>query len=416
MIGRCRVEGCPVVVALKALTRPRIPLRLSQGGPLTWRIQSPPSKVISLRETCLPQEEADVYFAVFDGQISRKERNYMTQFYVYVYQDPRKPGQFQYGKYKFSFQPIYVGKGKGRRYRSHLACNDPRNKLKNKRFIDILAADLIPICDFVLRCDDEIEAYRMETEVITTIGRFPRGPLLNLTDGGTGTGSGEGSPRFGMKHSEATKALLSYHASHRSPETRRRMAEARRGILHTAEAKEKISIAMAGTRNPFFGKTHSDATRQKMKGRVVSEEAKQALRELYLGTHLRAEHRQHIRDAAPRGSEHYAWGKYKNREEVTRAAAKKARYRLVIRKGAETFITYSLKLFCVQYDLDERALNRSLIGKYAHKGYRLVAKDPLDMEWYRDEALYQEFLEVSDYRHFVSRQTLKRRVVKITPP
>ena len=32
---RCRVEDC-LAVALKALTRPRIPLRVSYGGVLSW--------------------------------------------------------------------------------------------------------------------------------------------------------------------------------------------------------------------------------------------------------------------------------------------------------------------------------------------------------------------------------------------
>ena len=42
-----------------------------------------------------------------------------TIFYVYALLDPRKPGKFRYGKWVFSHEPFYVGKGHGTRYNSH---------------------------------------------------------------------------------------------------------------------------------------------------------------------------------------------------------------------------------------------------------------------------------------------------------
>jgi len=44
----------------------------------------------------------------------------MLKFYVYIYLDPQKPGNFSYGPYHFDFEPFYVGKGFGDRYLKHL--------------------------------------------------------------------------------------------------------------------------------------------------------------------------------------------------------------------------------------------------------------------------------------------------------
>ena len=41
-------------------------------------------------------------------------------FYTYVYLDPRKPGCYECGEYKFDYEPFYVGKGHDIQYLSHL--------------------------------------------------------------------------------------------------------------------------------------------------------------------------------------------------------------------------------------------------------------------------------------------------------
>lgn len=46
------------------------------------------------------------------------------RFYVYLYLDPRKPGNYSYQiddkTYHFDYEPFYVGEGKGERMYDHL--------------------------------------------------------------------------------------------------------------------------------------------------------------------------------------------------------------------------------------------------------------------------------------------------------
>ena len=44
-------------------------------------------------------------------------------FYVYLYLDPRKPCDYNYGEYNFDYEPFYVGKGSGKRMYDHLYGN-----------------------------------------------------------------------------------------------------------------------------------------------------------------------------------------------------------------------------------------------------------------------------------------------------
>ena len=169
-------------------------------------------------------------------------------FYVYVYLDPRKPGDYVYGEYHFDYEPFYVGKGNGNRAYGHLNGNkyNPHFHNKIKKIQKITGQDPI----VVLYREQLFENIAMEFEphMIKTIGRkdLKLGPLCNLTNGGDG---------------------VSGHIT--SDETKRKQSEKKKGWVPSNEWKMKQSKAQKGDNNHFFGKHHTDETKT-----IISEKKK----------------------------------------------------------------------------------------------------------------------------------------------
>ena len=106
----------------------------------------------------------------------------VNEFYVYIYLDPRKPGIYEYGDYKFDYEPFYVGKGKGYRLYEHLYCRDKYNNYKTNKIKSIYKENLEPI---ILKVHDNLEeskAYELEIDLINLIGRHisKNGLLTNI--------------------------------------------------------------------------------------------------------------------------------------------------------------------------------------------------------------------------------------------
>ncbi len=110
-------------------------------------------------------------------------------FYVYALLDPRKPGPFYYGHWKFSHEPFYIGKGKDNRVLSHLSGSAGNNFSKNK-IKSIRRSGLEPL--YVVKRENltEKQALTLENKLIISLGRsnLGSGPLTNLTDGWEGGG------------------------------------------------------------------------------------------------------------------------------------------------------------------------------------------------------------------------------------
>ena len=97
------------------------------------------------------------------------------KFYVYLYRDPSR-----------RMEPIYVGKGTGKRSKAHL--RNAYNRHLRNRLAKIRSLGIIPSIEFLCTNVDEELAFLVEEEAIEKFGRedLGLGPLLNMTSGGDG--------------------------------------------------------------------------------------------------------------------------------------------------------------------------------------------------------------------------------------
>lgn len=127
----------------------------------------------------------------------------------------------------------YIGKGKGNRWLAHDKGNDKNNWRKN-RFIKQALRKLGEVPKVKIREDLlETEAFEIEVVLIRAIGRFPNGPLYNLTDNRNGPSS---------------ERIKQWHAS-RTPEERSATAKKSQSKI-TPEQREAIRIKRAAKADP----------------------------------------------------------------------------------------------------------------------------------------------------------------------
>lgn len=165
------------------------------------------------------------------------------KYYVYVFLDPRKLGQYQYGEHKFEYEPFYVGKGKryeasnSDRINSHFRPSAlKQNSYKNNKIKQILNDGQYPIIIKLKENLDEATSFIFEREVIILIGRYKNktGPLTNQSDGGEGPS--------GVKRKKASLA------------TRKKISDSligkvgrNTGNSHSEETKAQIARTKKGT-------------------------------------------------------------------------------------------------------------------------------------------------------------------------
>ena len=138
---------------------------------------------------------------------------------LYAILDPRKPGNFIYKEvdYVFSYEPFYIGRGKGscykRKYR-HLS-HDVKNKngnniVKINKIKSIRNDGYEPIFIIIKNNMTLLESCNLEIHYIKCIGKFidGNGCLTNISDGGE-------SGRIGTKMTEEQKTKLSENAKNR---------------------------------------------------------------------------------------------------------------------------------------------------------------------------------------------------------
>ena len=107
-------------------------------------------------------------------------------FYVYVYLDPRTPGNFIYEDIHFDYEPFYIGKGKNDRITEGLY-NKRDSKYKLSKINKIKESNLEVIAYKLYQNITEKEAFEIEIKLIKKIGRkIDNGPLCNFHTGGKG--------------------------------------------------------------------------------------------------------------------------------------------------------------------------------------------------------------------------------------
>lgn len=171
-----------------------------------------------------------------------------SAFYIYIYRDPSRKDE-----------PIYVGKGTGRRARVHLGRKD-KSPFANRLFL-MKRNDINPTIE-IIPAINESHAFFLEECCISVIGRkdLGKGTLLNLTNGGEGNSGNIISKSHREKISVALTGII------RSEETKQRNRESHLGTKFSLESRIARSV------------------RQKGKpGKPTSEEVKEHLRILNTG-------------------------------------------------------------------------------------------------------------------------------------
>jgi hypothetical protein len=192
--------------------------------------------------------------------------------------------------------PFYVGKGRSDRWLEHE--KDAKREHSYKAAIirqmqaDGIAVPKRKVADGL----SNAEACALEIKLIAQIGRYPKGPLANLTVGGEGVVDlppdirekhrrNTSAAQMGRKVSDATRAAIS-----------RAQIGMKRGQLckeqktkisnSVREAWKRVPLEMRGVRG-MYGKRHSAKTKAKMRaaamGRVISLEQRALISKRHKG-------------------------------------------------------------------------------------------------------------------------------------
>lgn len=168
------------------------------------------------------------------------------EYYVYIYLNPLKPGNFEYKKFNFEFEPFYIGLGKKNRINHHIIWSKYKEKynlhktVKEYTILKILKNNIEPIRFKLYENLTLYSAIRLEKYLIKLIGRrdLDKGSLANLTDGGEGT--------FGRVYTDI-------QLENRKILTNKLWCD---GIYDNRDFN--------GDKNPFYNKHHTEETKNKI--------------------------------------------------------------------------------------------------------------------------------------------------------
>lgn len=184
-------------------------------------------------------------------------------------------------------EPFYIGIGSDNDYKRAFSKHS-RNKYWN-RIVNVTQYEVEIIFDDL----SKDEAKQKEIEFIALYGKKinKNGSLTNISDGGDGNAGGKHTEEAKRKIAAANK-LKDYSKFDRS-------------FTQTKEYRDKISLISKG-RKP--SEKCIEINRQRMKNRILTEEQKEILRKLRLGTKMSDDTRQKMRISGI-----LAWQKRKNK-------------------------------------------------------------------------------------------------------
>lgn len=114
----------------------------------------------------------------------------MNDYYVYIYFNQLKEGDWEYKGIKFKYQPFYVGKGVKKRDKQHLYPSSLKKLTHKNNTIKLIKFSLneTPINYRIYENLTNEEAIKIESDIIKHFGRadLGLGILTNMTNGGEG--------------------------------------------------------------------------------------------------------------------------------------------------------------------------------------------------------------------------------------
>ena len=208
-----------------------------------------------------------------------------NKYYVYCLVDVTKPGDYTFGGYNFKFKPFYIGKGSGNRMNQHFELGNYKlgKTYKERKIRKLIMEGHKPDGIIIEQGLSEQSAFELEVYLIRLIGRYPKGPLTNGTDGGEGS-SGYIPKTKGLSYDEIYgplkakeikdklskitkgKTLEDIHGVLKGKEIKEKISKftpSRKGVKLSDETKKKISQSLIGNKR-HKGCNHSKETKMKI--------------------------------------------------------------------------------------------------------------------------------------------------------
>ena len=202
-------------------------------------------------------------------------------YYVYAFVDSRKSGPYRYGRWKFEYEPFYIGKGKENRAYSHSGNTHTKNKIQQ-----ILREGADPLVIIKKKKLTEKQALDLEEKLIALIGRrdLKTGPLTNWHSAGADSAlkdkthhskscSKAQTKRFSCPEARAIQATKYYEWLEKNPETHKQLVARRKATSRSPEYRQRASeITKAWRQNPANAAKQDEARRKVLQSQEFKEQ------------------------------------------------------------------------------------------------------------------------------------------------